>query len=150
MPEIPSSKPIVPFVPNSVKSFWNVQKKLPLLTSNDGFLSKLACILCTIDKSWLLHWHCSISDWHFLSQLKFGGLPYEFLVGSYVFVKLYMRARQRVNYSKVKCCKSKLSHKRSLGKSLLRQNAAKITKAVGRPIGQWLSVICWAILAKKT
>ena len=60
-----------------------------------------------------------------------------------------MRARQRVNYSKVKCCKSKLSHKRSLGKSLLRQKAAKITKAVGRPIGHWLSVICWAILAKK-
>ena len=54
-----------------------------------------------------------------------------------------------VNYSKVKCCKSKLSNKRSLGRSLLRQKAAKITKAVGRPIGQWLPVICWAILAKK-
>lgn len=156
MPEIPSSKPIVPFVPNSVKSFWNVQKKLPLLTSNDGLLSKLAYILCTIDKSWLLHWHCSFSDWHFLSQLRFGGLPYEFLVGSYVFLKLYMRATLHsgvvhfgVNYSKVKCCKSKLSNKRSLGRSLLRQKAAKITKEVGRPIGQWLPVICWAILAKK-
>ena len=88
-------------MPNSIKC-------CTLLISSDGLLPKPAYILCVIDQSWFLHWHFSFSDWHFSSQFCFEGLFYPFLVGSYVFEKMCMRARQRISYSKVRCFNSKL------------------------------------------